>query len=196
MSQLTTKYVTKAEVLEWINLQNDAMTVDDIPDTLIMEAEAKVDAELVNRKCLDVNGNLPTEVDDNKFLKFAAYCFLISIMCQTGLVGQTSGEIMTNSFGQVRYQFQRTNPLFFFATGASEPFMDLLPYETLRMYAYSFIKAYCMLNFYNKTGQLFAKPKTAIDGSSRGYRWNVSVHESDEADAETGEVLDGAEDYY
>jgi len=195
MSEPTTKYVTRAEVLEWLKIQDDTFTVDSIPPTLILEAEAKVDAELVNRKCFDIDGNLPTTSDEYNFLKFAAYGFLLSIMCQTGLVGQTTGEIMSNSFGQVRYQYQRTNPLFFFATGTSEPFMELLPYETLRMYAYSFIKAYCLLNFYNKTGNLFPKPKTAIDKSSRGYRWNVSVDESDLADSETGEVLEGAEDY-
>jgi len=191
-----TKYVTKDEIIQWINIQDTSKVVNDIPDVILDEAHAKVDAEIVNKKCYNVDEGLPTTVDDNNFLKFATFCFALALLCKTGMIGQTSGEIMTNRFGEVVYQFQRTNPLFFFATGASEPFMDLLPYETLRMYAYSFIKAYCMFRFHQKYGRLTPQIKFACDQSSRGYGWNRAPSTYDVADSETGETLDGAEDYY
>jgi hypothetical protein len=190
------KYVDKATVLQWINLQLDDWEEDDVPDAIMDEAHSKVDAELVNKKCYDKDEGLPTESDDAGFLKFAAFNFALALLCKGNVIGQTSGEILSNKFGEVMYQFQRTNPLFFFATGASEPFMDLLPYETLRMYAYSFIKAYCMFKFYEKYGRRTPQPKYAVDGSSRGYGWNKPVTDYDVADSETGETLEGAEDYY
>ena len=192
---VVTKYVDKATVLQWIKLQLPNYQESDIPDAILDEAHAKVDAEIVNKKCFDIDVGLPTAVDENSFLKFAAFSYALALYCKTTKIGQTSGEILSNRFGEVMYQFQRTNPLFFFATGASEPFMDLLPYETLRMYAYSFIKAYCMFRFYEKYGRRGPQPKFKCDQSSRGYGWNRAPDTFDVADSETGEVLEGAEDY-
>lgn len=189
------KYTTKAEVLQWVNLQKPTALEASIPDIIMDEAHAKVDAELVNKKCFDIADGLPSEVDDNNFLKFAAFAWSLALLCKAGTIGQTSGEILTNRFGEVMYQFQRTNPMFFFATGASEPFMDLLPYETLRMYGMSFIKAYCQFRFYTKYQRRTPQLKFACDQSSRGYGWNRAPSTYDVADSETGETLDGAEDY-
>lgn len=189
------KYTTKIEVLQWVNLQKPSALEASIPDIIMDEAHAKVDAELVNKKCFDIADGLPTEVDENNFLKFAAFAWSLALLCKAGTIGQTSGEILTNRFGEVMYQFQRTNPMFFFATGASEPFMDLLPYETLRMYAFSFLKAYCQFRFYKKYKRRTPQSKFAYDGSSRGYNWNRPPSDYDVSDAETGETLEGAEDY-
>ena len=189
------KYTTKADVLQWVNLQKPGALEANIPDMILDEAHAKVDAELVNKKCFDITVGLPTEVDENNFLKFAAFSWCLALLCKAGTLGQTSGELLTNKFGEVMYQFQRTNPMFFFATGASEPFMDLLPYETLRMYGMSFTKAYCQFRFYKKYDRRKARSRFACDKSSRGYGWNRAPSTYDVADAETGEILDGAEDY-
>lgn len=189
------KYTTKSEILQWVNLQKPGALEASIPDMIVDEAHAKVDAEIVNKKCFDIADGLPSEVDDNNFLKFAAFAWCLALLCKAGTIGQTSGEILTTRFGEVMYQFQRTNPMFFFATGASEPFMDLLPYETLRMYGMSFIKAYCQFRFYKKYQRRTPQGKFACDKSSRGYGWNRSPSSYDVADAETGETLDGAEDY-
>jgi len=183
------KYVTKEIVLQWILLQKSGATINDIPDAIMDEAHKKVDAEIVNKRCFDKDDGLPTTVDANEFLKFAGFSFALALLCKSGLIGQTSGEILTNKFGDVMYQFQRTNPLFFFATGSSDPFMDLLPYETLRMYAMSFIRAYCKFRFWEKNGSMLAKPKLFRDKTSRGAFWNESYAVSDIADSEYGETL-------
>ncbi len=184
-----TKYITKAEIIGWVNLQNNKLTVNDIPDDILDKAHVKVDATIVNKKCWDKDDGLPTKADDPLFLKMAAQCFCLALLCKTGSITQTSGELMSSRFGDVMYQFQRTNPLFFFATGASEPFMDLLPYETLRMYAYSFIKAYCTYRFYIKTGFKSVKPRLVVDKTSRGAYWNIPYTDNDVADGELGELL-------
>lgn len=178
-----TKYITKEEIIGWVNLQNDDITVDDIPDDILNKAHVKVDATIVSKKCWDISEGVPTESDTLDFLKYATECFCLALLCKAGMITQTSGEVLSNRFGDVMYQYQRTNPLFFFATGASEPFMDLLPYETLRMYAYSFIKAYCKYRFYEKTGYKTVKPKLVVDKTSRGPGWNMDYSEHDTADA-------------
>lgn len=184
-----TKYLTKNEIIGWVNLQNEKYTVDDIPDDILDKAHVKTDATIVNKNCWDKDDGLPTKADDALFLKMATQCFCLALLCKAGVITQTSGEVLSNRFGDVMYQFQRTNPLFFFATGASEPFMDLLPYETLRMYAYSFIKAYCKYRFYVKTGYKTARSKLVVDQSSRGAYWNIPYTDHDIADSEYGELL-------
>ncbi len=184
-----TKYITKGEIIGWVNLQNDSLSEDDIPDDILDKAHVKTDATIVNKKCWDKDVGLPTESDEALFLKMATQCYCLALLCKAGVITQTSGELMSNKFGDVHYQYQRTNPLFFFATGASEPFMDLLPYETLRMYAYSFISAYCKFRFYERTGYKSVKARLVVDKSSRGAYWNMPYSESDEADAEYGELL-------
>lgn len=188
------KYVDKETVLEWILIQKSGATITAIPSAVIEEAHAKVDAEIVKKKCFNIDDGLPTEVDENNFLKFATFSWCLALLCKAGTIGQTSGEILTTEFGDVKYQFQRTNPLFFFATGASDPFMDLLPYETLRMYGTSFVKAYCKFRFWKKTGSMLAKPAFFRDKTSRGAFWNEGYEVSDLADAKYGETLPG-EDY-
>ena len=183
------KYITKAEIIGWVNLQNTKITESDIPDDILDKAHVKTDATIVNKGCWDKEEGLPTEPDNPLFLKMATQCFCLALLCKAGVITQTSGEVLSNKFGDIEYKYQRTNPLFFFATGASEPFMDLLPYETLRMYAYSFLKAYCKYRFYIKTGYKKAKPRLVVDATSRGAYWNRPYTEHDIADSEYGELL-------
>ena len=190
---LISKYLTKEEVIGWVQMQNPRKTVDDIPDDLMNKAHVKVDAEIVNKGCFGSAG-LPTESDDMDFLKYATQMFALALLAKAGMITQTSGEILSNKFGDVMYQFQRTNPLFFFATGASEPFMDLLPYETLRMYAYSFIKAYCKYRYFKTYGHKRPKALLVVDQSSRGAYWNQPYGDNDAADADFGDLLP-EEDY-
>jgi hypothetical protein len=180
------KYLTKTEILGWLTVQLEGATVADIPQIILDEAHAKVDSEIINKKC---TGGIPSTVDDYLFLKFATLGFALSLLCQAGLITQTSGEVLTNKFGDVTYQFQRTNPLFFFAQGASKPFMDLLPYETLRMYAFGFIKAYCKIKFLASKGYSVPKPRIYVDKSSRGHFWNIPWTDYDIADSEYGDTL-------
>lgn len=186
------KYIDKDEVLPWLQIQNPSLTEADIPDEIMNKGHRKTDAELINKKCKTI----PTENDDLDFLKMATQCFILALLSKAGLITQTSGELLTNKFGDVTYQFQRTNPMFFFATGASEPFMDLLPYETLRMYGLSFIKAYVKYAFFVKYDKIVPTPKMSRDASSRGAYWNDPLENADVDDALYGDTLPEEEDVY
>lgn len=188
---MTEKYITKAEVLEWIQLQLEDFTVDDIPNRFMKMGNRKVDAELVRLGMKTV----PSGVDANGFLKEAACCFVLSLACNGRLITQTSGEILSERFMDIHYQYQRVNPLFFFATGSSKPFMDLLPAETLRMVGFSFIRAYKQWRFVKATGNRRPKPVVVRDGSSRGKYWNEYVDSIAAEDALVGEYKD-TDDFY
>jgi hypothetical protein len=180
------KYVDKASILEWVNVQRPFLGEDDIPNIIMDKAHVKVDTVLM-RMCI---GNFPTENDSHNFLKMAAASFALAILCKAKIIAQTSGELLREQFRDIQIDYQRTNPLFFFATGTSKSFMDLLPYETLRMYGYAYLRAYCKYAFYLRTGQKQAKGKVVFDKTSRGAYWNEPTDYSDVADSEYGDTLD------
>jgi len=183
---MSEKYITKTEILEWVSIQLEDATIDNIPNRIMFKGNRKVDAELTN---LGIT-TIPTGVDPNGFLKEAASCFVLSMACNARLITQTSGEILSEKFLDIEYKFQRVNPLFFFATGSSKPFMDLLPAETLRMLAFSFLRGYMQWLFIQKTGRRRARGVTVRDRSSRGRYWNESVIDISIADASTGDYKD------
>lgn len=188
---MSEKYITKAEVLEWINIQIEDVELDDIPDRIMFKGNRKVDAELVRLGMKTI----PSGVDANGFLKEAASCFVLSIACNARLITQTSGEVLSEKFMDVQQQYQRVNPLFFFATGSSKPFMDLLPAETLRMLGFSFLRAYKKWRFIQATGRRLPQSKVVRDNSSRGRYWNEYVDIIAAKDAETGDYKD-TDGYY
>jgi len=183
---MSEKYITKVDILEWINIQLDDATVADIPNRIMLKGNKKVDAELMNLGMKSI----PTKVDANGFLKESASCFILSMACNARLITQTSGEILSEKFADIETQYQRVNPLFFFATGSSKPFMDLLPAETLRMLAFSFLRGYTKWVFLQSTGRSKAQSVAYRDASSRGRYWNEPVSDIAAADAEIGDYRD------
>ena len=182
---MSEKYVTKAEVLQWINVQRPRMTVDDIPDIFMNKGHVKVDAVLLRMRVF----TFPTKNDKHDFLKHAAACFILAFLARARVITQTSGEIATDKFRDVTYQFQRTQPMFFFASGSSEPFQMLLPHETLRMLAFEFLRAYRRYRFYVDTGQKQPKGVVVLDRTSRGAGWNIRTSVIEAADGQYGDTL-------
>ena len=180
------KYVDKAAILEWVNVQRPFISEDDIPNIIMDKAHTKTDTVLM-RMCI---GDTPTENDVNNFLKMATASFALAMLCKSKIIAQTSGELLRERFRDIQIDYQRTNPLFFFATGTSKSFMDLLPYETLRMYGYAYLRAYCKKKFYTETGQKQPLGKLAFDKTSRGAYWNEPREYADVADAEYGDTLE------
>lgn len=146
----------------------------------------KVDAELVRLGSVKV----PTENDSNSFLKMAASCIILALCAKARILTQTSGEIADEKFRDVAYRFQRTSPMFFFASGTSKGFQELLSDETLRMMFYSFLRAYLDRVFYETHKRITAKPKVARDATSRGAYWNEGYDVSDLADSKYGDILE------
>lgn len=151
---------------------------------------------------------IPTVDDDNHFLKFATMCFILALLCKARVITQSSGDVMRDLFGDVRHEYQKSNPLFFFAQGSSKPFKALLPYETFRMYAYEFVNGYVLRAFYERTGSYMPAPKIFSDNTKGGFNWD-DQHNDDfdtvEEDIESQYYLpedgisddeDDIEDYY
>lgn len=182
---MSNKYITKAELLEWIQVQVPKVT--NIPDRFMTKGHALVDRTLINMRVYDI----PTKVDDLGFLKEAASCFILALACKARVITQTSGELLTDAFGEVKYQFQRTQPMFFFAQGTAESFQRLLPHETLRMMAIDFCKGYKQYYiFYSKRDkQKIPKGIVVRDKTSRGNYWNEYVSDIENADAEFGDYV-------
>lgn len=185
------KYVDKATLMEWINVQRPFLTVAGIPNIIMDKAHIKVDTVLMRM------GNVitPTKNDSHDFLKMGCASFALAMLCKAKIIAQTSGELLREEFRDIQIDYQRTNPLFFFATGTSKSFMDLLPYETLRMYGYAYLRAYIKWRFYQTTGKKYPVGKVAFDKSSRGAYWNAPNSDADVADAIYGDTLEDGWEY-
>lgn len=174
------QFIEKADIVAWVQLQLEDFDNADLPEIIVEMATAKVLAELSKRRVHD----LPTEDDDFHFLKFATMSFSLELLCKSRKITQTSGDILRDGFGDITVDFQRANPLFFFAQGTSESFMALLPYETFRMYGYAFIDAWVKRDYYERTGNYIAVGTITFDKTSRGYGWNLDKDVMADADDE------------
>ena len=176
-----TSFIEKSDIVAWVQIQLEKFVADDLPDIFIDMATTKVLGELTKRKVK----TLPTEDDVNHFLKFATMCFCLDLLCKSRKITQTSGDIMRDRFGDIIHDYQRANPLFFFAQGTSESFMALLPYETFRMYGYAYCDAFVKRNFYENTGHMMGEITISFDKTSRGYGWEIDDDIVEEADIES-----------
>lgn len=174
-------FITKSDIVAWVQIQLEDFDKSDLPDIIVDMAHAKVLAELVKRRVK----TLPKEDDENHFLKFGTMSFALELLCKSRKITQSSGDVLRDRFGDVIHDYQRSNPLFFFAQGTSESFMALLPYETFRMYGYAYCDAYVKRAFVERTG--YATPQAIItfDKTSRGYGWEIDNDIVDEADDES-----------
>lgn len=188
---MSEKYITEAEILEWV--QEIRPDVASIPDRIMIKGNTWVDRQLVMMKVNDI----PTKSDSLGFLREAASCFILSLCCKARIITQTTGELLTDRFGDRIAQFQRQQPMFFFAQGTAESFQRILPYETFRMMGIEYCRAYKQQYiFYSKRGIKQPKGVVVTDKTSRGKGWNTSVYDIEEADAEDGNDYVPEEDSY
>lgn len=176
------KYLSKADIVNFVSMQF-TIEEDDIPDIVMDRVHAKVDAELVKLKV----DPIPTEVDEYGFLRFAALAWALELLARNGMISQTNGDVLRETFGKVTREFQRKTPLFFFATGTSKPFQELLPHESFRMMLYSYLRAYKQWKFVDETGRTKAIPKVVYDKTSRGRGWNWDLEDISNEDKAYGE---------
>jgi len=174
-------FIEKSDIVAWVQIQLEDFEEANLPDIFLDLATSKVLGELVKRRVK----TLPIENDENSFLRFATMCFCLDLLCKSRMITQTSGDMMRDRFGDVIHDYQRANPLFFFAQGTSESFMALLPYETFRMYGYAYVDAYVKRAFVERTGYSAAEIVITFDKTSRGYGWEIDPDIVDEADDES-----------
>jgi len=166
---LIEKYATKQEVRDFISMFYSDFNASKISDIFLKICNARIDAWIVE------HGLRPSNINDRFNLLWAAVISIaLEILCNMGEVQWTTGDIAMQRLNKATYTFQRWQPMFFFATGSSDPFKGLLPHETYRMMAYSYVEAYCKDDFFKEYGTPYPIPKVVRDNTSRGYGWNLS----------------------
>ena len=182
-------FIEKSDIVAWVQIQLEDFKEDDLPEIIVDMATSKVLGELVKRRIK----TLPTEDDKSHFLKFATMSFALELLCKSRKITQSSGDILKDRFGDVRHDYQRSNPLFFFAQGTSESFMALLPYETFRMYGYAYCDSYVKRAYYDRTGYTIAQGKMSFDKTSRGFGFEIDDEIVDQADDESYDDINSDE---
>ena len=180
-------FIERSDIVAWVQLQLEDFVADDLPQIIVDMATSKVLGEIVKRRVKI----LPTEDDSNHFLKFATMSFALELLCKSRKITQSSGDILKDRFGDVRHDYQRSNPLFFFAQGTSESFMALLPYETFRMYGYAYCDSYVKRAYYDRTGYTIPQGSIGFDKTSRGFGWEIDEETIELADDESFDDISG-----
>ena len=163
------KYATIEDVIYFVQLYDEGFDTTKVNDTFMKICNARIDAWIVE------NGKRVTNnmTDPLNLLWSAVICFAIEYFTYTGAMAYSSGDLALTKLNRATYQFQRWQPMFFFATGASDPFKGLLPHESNRMMAYAFVDAYCRDDFFRQYGSPYPIPKITRDDTDRGWSWNL-----------------------
>jgi len=163
------KYATMEDVKYFLQLYDEDFDTTKVTSTFMKIANARIDAWIVeNGK--QVTNNMR---DPLNLLWAAVICFSVEYFTYTGAFAFTSGDIALERLNKATYQYQRWQPMFFFATGASDPFKGLLPHESNRMMAYAFVDAYCRDDFFRNYGTPYPIPGITRDDTYRGWSWNL-----------------------
>lgn len=182
----TSKYVTKADVLAWLNYPD--LTASDIPDQVLKTADARIHAYLLRRGFHVKKNKLGDKLN---LLWSAALCMCLELLCYNGIVTWTTGDLAMHKLNRTTHTYQRWQPMFFFAQGSAKGFEALLPHETYRMMAFAFCEAYANKHFFDKYNRVVAIPKIVVDDTSRGYRWNLDtdIIEAEDQDITSSDSL-------
>jgi len=187
------KYASKDDIIYFIQMFNEDFDEDKVDDRLLKIVNAKIDAWIIE------HGMRPTNITDRfNLLWSAAVCMSLELLCYSGDLSWSTGDVALEKLNRTTYAYQRWQPMFFFATGASDPFKGLLPHETYRMMAYAYVEAYCRDDFFNEYGSPYPIPRVTRDDTSRGWGWNLK-HDykkiADEMSSHSAGVT-GYEDWY
>lgn len=151
-----------------VQMFDSTFTSSEINNTFMKMTNALIDQWIIE------HGIRPKNINDRfNLLWTAAICIALELLCNTGKVTWSTGDVALQRLNKVTYGYQRWQPMFFFATGASKPFQGLLPHATYRMMAYALVKAYCDDDFFKENGSQRAIPVLTVDQTSRGFGWNT-----------------------
>lgn len=174
------KYIEKSDIVEFVQMFDEDFESSQMSNLLLKMVNAKVDTYIIE------HGVSPVGVKDKlNLLWSAALTTAIEILCNIGKVTWSTGDIALEKLNKVTYQYQRWQPMFFFASGSSDSFKGLLPHETYRMMAYAYVDAYCREDFFRTYGSPVPIPILSVDRSSRGWGWNTDEDYAEASDEES-----------
>jgi len=162
------KYATKEDIIYFVKMFDDGFDEEKVDDRLLKMTNSKIDSWIIE------HSKRPVNIQDRfNLLWSAAVCFCLELLCYSGDLAWSTGDVALQRMNRATYAFQRWQPMFFFATGASDPFKGLLPHESYRMMAYAYVEAYCRDDFFKEYGTPYPLPRVTFDNTSRGFNWNL-----------------------
>lgn len=154
-------FATKADIWAFAVITNPSLTLDDVSDALVAQANAYVRGQVYQRKIYT------SITDTEQFLFHATVAAGCEELCRTGKITWTTGDLASVDEGMFKVQYQKWQPMFFFAKGAVGAFYKLLPHETWRMLAGSFIDSFA--DYYTNTKTTRYLGTMFHDRYKRGY---------------------------
>ncbi len=185
------RYATKEDIVYFVKLFNPNFDGDKIQNTFLKIINAKIDQWIIEHSV-----NPRNRPDKLNMLWAAVITMALEWLCYTGDLMWSTGDVAIQTLNKVTYGFQRWQPMFFFATGASDSFKGLLPHETYRMMAYSYVDAFCRDDFFRNHDTVYPIPRISRDNTTRGWNWNIEVENMETADLESISDEASFESYY
>ena len=158
------------------------LAVADIPTITVANAirwvQSKIDTKgfsLADYPSADWGASYP-------MLYAAAFYYCLELLTMTGRLDYMTGEISGEKLGRLQLTYQTSRqPRFFLAKNFDEQMMRMLPHETFRMIAYSYIEMFYHDYMRGSIRKYGALPQTSRDVSARGY------YSAEDADLYNGE---------
>jgi hypothetical protein len=166
-------YCPKDHILDIMRFFRRKFDLADIDDRLHFLANADVNVYLYNAYIT------PPVTDIGHLLEAAELCFYME---QAGMVKQIEnafGVLREETIGNFTKRYENGMPMFFFAQGASLPFLNLLPHETWRMRGYKYVDSYLKAYWNANKGTRSQWGCVAQDTTARGYGAKETISDYD-----------------
>jgi len=128
-------FATKSEILGIIKFFRRSFTVNDISDNLQNLASTKIKGILFREGYFTIT----KEDDIEGMLKAAEIAFYMEFAGMTREIENAFGVIGEETLSGYTKKYENGMPMFFFASGGTEAFLQLLPHETWRMCAFRYV---------------------------------------------------------
>jgi hypothetical protein len=130
---------TVDEVLEMLDYADLDITSAHVPAVLTKLITTRI-CGFIEEKLIVAFDSL-AELDDSKFYIWGAgMCLYLEFLSMRGQVHWNSGDVHSQQVGDVKTEYQRWAPMFFFAQGNAPGFYELLPHDSYRMMAFELIR--------------------------------------------------------
>jgi len=142
-----------------------------VPAVLVKLITARICGLIEER--LTVAFSSLSDLDDPKFYIWSAgMCLYLEYLAMRGQMHYNMGDVHVQHVGDVRTEYQRWSPMFFFAKGNAPGFYALLPHDSYRMMAYELVRHWHESRF--KTD----KPDEVAFGTTSAV-WNMATNSWD-----------------
>lgn len=128
-------FVTKGKILGVMRFFRRNFTIDDISDSLQDLAYKKILGILVRQGYFTITPN----DDELGLLEAAELAFYMEFAGMTREIENAMGVLGEESLDGYTKKYENGMPMFFFASGGTEAFLQLLPHETWRMCAFRYV---------------------------------------------------------